>query len=405
MRGTKWLSQAVDKNDIESGVLNIIQAPVGSGKSFYALNGLNELASKNSKYLYVIDTVNGREQLLKESNTAAYSKAWEDNIAYEFLDGMESIDENKIVVLSYAKLGVLTKRIPHFFKKFEIVVCDELHSGIEMSEYSKGYKQYYNYAELAIQELKAAVKYTDIKVIALTATPNRVIEYFNGMVKYIPIDDDIRRFEEHDTIPYTNPNTILEMLINGDRGIIYTPFINDMKRIQELLTQKGFKAISIWSIHSKKTMTDEQRQAREYIIKNETFPPDIDILIINKSFETGINIRGDIDFIMIHSMTQDIQTQVRGRYRNDLPILFVYSNHLKSELQLLPKYIGRRLFKEDKSELCGELNVRNNQGKVMGWTTIKKMLENQGYRITDGRQSDKRYSIIWFTEKVDSDFN
>jgi ABC-type lipoprotein export system ATPase subunit len=64
-KGSKWLSQAIDINDIESGKLNIIQAPTGSGKSYFALNDLTKKASKNSRYLYLIDKRTPKNRLSK----------------------------------------------------------------------------------------------------------------------------------------------------------------------------------------------------------------------------------------------------------------------------------------------------------------------------------------------------
>jgi hypothetical protein len=172
-----------------------------------------------------------------------------------------------------------------------------------------------------------------------------------------------------------------------------------MERIEKALKQQGIKAISIWSIRNKKTMNTEQLKARKYVIENQSIPNDYDVLIINKSLETSVTIGGDIDFIIVHSRDADVQKQVRGRFRGDLRTLYVYSNSVDGELHILPKIIGKRLFKADTKALCEQLQIRDKQGRVVGWTTIKTMLENEGYSISGGRYRNKQFYIITVHEE------
>lgn len=37
-----------------------------------------------------------------------------------------------------------------------------------------------------------------------------------------------------------------------------------------------------------------------------------------------------------------------------------------------------------KEKLCSKLGLRNNRGEVMKWTSIKSVLINQGYSISEG---------------------
>ena len=60
MAGTKSISDLItDKKMIKPGSINIIDAPVSSGKTFFALNTLPEWAGNPEKILYLIDTTNG----------------------------------------------------------------------------------------------------------------------------------------------------------------------------------------------------------------------------------------------------------------------------------------------------------------------------------------------------------
>ena len=408
MTGKLWLSEAIDLNEIESGKMNIIEAPTGSGKTNFALaeNGLCKLASKNSKYLYVIDTINGREQILsKNNNTAPYGRSWEeylkngkqDVIVGEWLE--EEFDESKIVVITYAKFGALMKRVPNFGFNFDVILCDEIHSGVEMKNYNP---TDYNYALKAIERIKDIISINTVttKVVALTATPQRAETFFNGMIKHITVNPDIRRYEEFNTIRYTGLDYILKSLNAAHKGIIYTSRINKtngMIDIWEKLKQRGIKAIAIWSLDSKTNpMTDEQLRARNYLLANEAIPPEYNFLIINKSLETGINIdskKGKIDYILIHRDEKDVQIQARGRYRGDLDTQYLYSP--KGNLTIPDEYLNRPLSKEERNELCGILALKNKSYNEVGWQTVEKTLLAQGiYDVERKKYSGKWYRII-----------
>ena len=53
MKGTKYLSDAIHMNDIYSGMLNIVTAPVGCGKTYWALNVLSQTVSRPYKMVYL----------------------------------------------------------------------------------------------------------------------------------------------------------------------------------------------------------------------------------------------------------------------------------------------------------------------------------------------------------------
>ena len=60
MLGKKKLSDLItDPATIQAGRINIIEAPVSGGKTFFALNILPQWAGSPSKILYLIDTTNG----------------------------------------------------------------------------------------------------------------------------------------------------------------------------------------------------------------------------------------------------------------------------------------------------------------------------------------------------------
>lgn len=86
MKGSKWLAEAVHIETMQSGVLNLVHAPVGCGKTTWALNYLAQMVSNKNRMLYLIDTVNGREQLIKNKDTALYDRGWKERILNDMVD-------------------------------------------------------------------------------------------------------------------------------------------------------------------------------------------------------------------------------------------------------------------------------------------------------------------------------
>ena len=60
MKGTKYLSDAIHMNDIYSGMLNLVTAPVGCGKTYWALNVLSKTVSR--PYKMVLSNRYGKRQ-------------------------------------------------------------------------------------------------------------------------------------------------------------------------------------------------------------------------------------------------------------------------------------------------------------------------------------------------------
>lgn len=396
----KFLTDAIHMEDIKTGVVNVIKSPCGSGKSYFALNKLPETVSRNSKLLYVIDTINGREQKLKEKNTTPYGTGWEELIknGTQEWEGIgeapfDHYDEDKIVVITYAKFGVLANRYPNFGYQFEVIVCDELHSGVEMVNFKKD-QNGINYAKIAIDRLKEIVTRSQTtKVIALTATPTRAIKAFRGHINNIHVDEDVFRYLTNKIVTYRNIDIPLAE-VNGKRGIIYTAHIKDMIAIQERAAKMGIKAIAVWSIHNTEyPMTDEQLRVRDYILDKEELPPEYGAVIINKSNETAINIRGQVDYIIVHSQEADVREQARGRYRGNLDILYIYNTN--ADVVVPEEFLNRALSKEDRDTLCAILKLRNASGNQVKWNSTRVILEELGYEVTVlTRQSNKRYYEI-----------
>ena len=229
-------------------------------------------------------------------------------------------------------------------------------------------------------------------MIGLSATPRRA-EQLNCPFQYISVDEDVRRFEVNKIIPYTNPKLLLNELSPKEKGIVYIGHITKMKEFWEEATKLGFSAIAIWSVNNQDhPMTEEQHRAREYILAHSKLPPEYDLFIINASSETSINIFSKVDYIIIHTQEEEAQTQVRGRYRGDLDRLYLLD--YITIPQVPEEFLGQKLFKEDKQDLCKALCLRSKWKRTFKWNTVKLKLEEAGYFITEDRENSRRYSII-----------
>lgn len=387
MKGKKYLSEAVHMDEIEGGVLNLIKAPVGAGKTYWALNVLSQQVETRTEMLYLIDTVNGKAQIAKNSGIEAYQTSY-----LELLE--EDVyfwEDANIVLMTYAKFGAMVSEYKDYGNKFKIIVCDEIQNVIRFSYFGqkKEDKPLHEIAKKRLEEITQ--NNLETKVIGLSATPERAEKEFYAPYQYITVDEDVREYEEVKIRYYSNIEYLIENVPKEKIGLVYVAHVRKMKTLVEIAEKRGLRAVAIWSTNNDDKMTAEQLSARQYILDNEQLPPNYDIVIINASSETSINIRGQVDYIIIHTTEEEVRTQARGRYRSDLALLYLFDSE---SLEVPAEYMEKPLFKSDRDKLCAVLQAKDKWGKTVGWTTTKKKLEEEGYIITEGRTNNRRYYVI-----------
>ncbi len=390
MKGSKYLSELVDLNMLHKDKLNIIQAPTGSGKTFFALNTIPSLAKDPAHHVvFLIDTINGKEQILANYKAKAENWGWTCQVA----EGKEWFGEDieKIVVMTYAKFGVILDRYKDFQNKFSYIICDELHNLLRFQYFERRP----NTHSIAVDAIHRAVNNGKTTVIALTATPQNVINEFCDCYIDIPIDNGkIKRYETIETRSFSDINNLIAKLPPQKTGICYTDRINTMILLEEKAKQCGLSPISIWSTANiDHPLTKEQLSVRERIVDSFTLPPQYNLLIINDSLGTSIKIKSTVDYVIVNNSNQDIQTQVRGRVNNDLALLYLPDKTTSDEITVPDEFLGEMLFNKEKAALAQAINYRKN-GKQCKWPTIKKLLPEFDYTVTEGRKNDKRYAII-----------
>ena len=100
MKGSKYLSELVDCSMFQKGKLNLIEAPTGCGKTYFALKHIPSFV-KNPFYkvAFLIDTTNGKEQIMRKYHSAPATLDWQKSVETEMIN---FADEQRIVAMTYA---------------------------------------------------------------------------------------------------------------------------------------------------------------------------------------------------------------------------------------------------------------------------------------------------------------
>ena len=390
MTGTKYLSELVDCSALQKGKLNVIKAPTGSGKTYFALQHIPSLtADAVHEVVYLIDTINGKEQIVRNYNAISEYHRWSQEVEE---GGMWFDPQNEVVILTYAKFGYLITKYLDFYKKFRYIICDEIHNLLKFQHFSK----IPNYHSIARGALELAVKDSPATVIALTATPSTIKAAFNAPAVEIPIDQkELKQYEVKETVGYTNLDSVLSQIEVGTVGLCYISRIHNMIAFEQKAKEAGFSPVCIWSINNADhKMTAEQLEVRRSILEDWVIPPQYDLLIINSSSETSLKIKSPVDYVIVHSDNPDTQVQVRGRVNGDLQTLYLPTQGVPT-VTVPADFLGKHLFSEDRAKLSEILNLRDpSNNRRYKWPTVKNILIDNDYTITESRSGNLRYYII-----------
>lgn len=383
---TKFLAEdgLIDVNDFVTGKLNLIEAPCGAGKTTF----IEEVLWKEDWWgdlLYLIDSRNGRKAFNKRGKK--FNINWD--------TGEEYYTHENITAMTYAGFACLCLHNPdlHYWDgEGCVIVCDELQSAINWRHFTKDEIRLH---ELALKEIHQRIA-GEAKVIAISATTDKIRKEFKGKIKDIPIYGDVPRYTVQHEEKYNDINKVLDVLLADKKGMIYIPHISEMLKISQILTERNISNACIWSENNEKyTMDTNGIKARNSILENETIPDDVQVLIVNASCETGINIKSEVDYVVIHSSNKDTITQVIGRVRHDIETAYILSKNTDEITVVVPEeFLGHPLGKVDKDRLCQYLKLKNEKGRILKWTSLKEKLSNSGYKIISTKTNQKRFDMI-----------
>lgn len=376
MRGTKYLSELLPTDTIVNDNKNaFVVAPCGSGKTEFA----KRLMKQYNKCLYLVDT--------KRLRTAIQMELDKNNIT-------------NVDVMCYKTFGNRFNRLTDMtgeeLLKYDLIIGDEVHN---LYKYYKKYDynlDLYRAIELLMSE------HTTIKKVIMTATPSYIDMFLHLKSNLLDCyttydftdDKDIIRYEELYKDYITNYHQIQNILqinipkynLENKKFLIYTPKIETMKYLENVCKELNMRPICIWSEGNKKQeMTRRQYKFADNLLKTGLYYKDYNVLIINDSTETGVNIRDDVQYVIIDSDDPVTRTQVRNRVRHDVVLITLKSNGKRSEtpnkIELNDCWLNKPLTTEDKNKLCKELGLTDAKGRILMWRGVNDELTKKGYEI------------------------
>ena len=384
MIGTKYLGELLDEGKFElfKHKRELLIAPIGSGKTHMIISK----AHLFDNILYLCDTNALKEQVKNDLQKANITNVYVKTYA----------------ALCQKTLGSCDIR-SSYMKNFDLVVCDEIHNLIRYSAFSKE-------LNFVICLLFTDDIYYDGKTLMMTATP----QYIEELQRRYPIindyhtinlmdDPEIHRLTtfEFDTIRhYSQIEHVLRMIRDnkefeyGTKVLIYTSQVKTMLKIQEIMFNLELDSTVIHSMNHNREMSKETLERRKKILEEGIFEGDV--LIINSSMETGINLKAcnNFKYVIVNSSNIVEITQSRGRVRDDIKCLYTRIDEDRP-FSFVDEYIGVELIKEDFMALFKDLKDKNNNN--WGIKKIKRQLDENGYEVTQVRRSVNRKQSMYYT--------
>ena len=414
-----YVSDVVDMRDIKRGKLNLIYAPCGSGKTTFVEQTLKEPALRYSgkDLLYLAPTISLREAVERRGYMIE-AQDWAGRTIYEWR-------QEGITAMTYASFGAAIYRLrnegtykdANWWNGRAVICADELSQAIRQSNYPNNGPV--NFTKLALGELKRRIRNPTNVVVTIGATPKAAIEKFtmsfteegkryfdsskmeyfhNVKMSELPVG-----YSTREVVYYDDLDGLLASLDPSQRGLIYIGSIKSLLETECYFALRGIKAKAIYSWHNKKYKMDMERQKVAGILVNEEkLPDDVQVLLINAAYETGLNIRPErshLDYVIVHDSNPDVQIQARGRYRGDLDTAY-YKRPVGEKPvyvvndEVIAPYLERRLSSEDKRELSKALGFRGSNGQALSWTGTKRILIESGFVVEDKKSGSVRYTLI-----------
>lgn len=382
MKGNYYLNEYMlkYKKKYEYGMINYNNSHAGSGKSshIFADDGLifntfnfvkeetipeydslrvNKSYGKNlDKIIYITDNIMNKDSILSSYKNITkvldknfFRDAKEDDIILDFENWIKS--KGKVAVVTYAQFTKIMSKdyLRNFIYSYiNLLIMDEFHNLFDYSDRFDDREENLetNYKNI-IEHLYELSK--NCLLVCLSATPYYIENSIDKMNDNIRMSYNkvlnskdlelIYQYEENEINKTMYPvNFIKRICFKGLSGkaLIYTDKIETAKKYKELLCKYKYK---VEYICTQKKMNNDQQAIKKYILDNDgMLPKDLDILIINKAYDTGWNCKDEmVRTVIVDSYNPTIITQARNRVRHDVD-LFIFK--VKNEIEWIEeKYI------------------------------------------------------------------
>lgn len=417
MSDGNFISDVIEYDSFKLGKLNLILASCGSGKTTAAFKTIPQyLKVQPHRSLILINTVSGAEDFVNNDLAYFFDSDWD--------APFQSVPD-KPTVMTYALFGAKCKTQELSPMDYDYIVCDELHVLNKYIAMSRGklQKQYPQatpweindmlqmtcFTYIALEQIYQILKKQNTWVFALTATADQLYKYdlakLGNIINEVQFSQKLHAYEILYSFEYAEIEPILRAVLPENRKrIFYFNTIKELNKYKAILIECGRKAEAIWSLSANTPMQPHAITTREYVLSDHRFPDDVQDLLINSAYETAISIKDPlVKEAYIHTSNKDTREQARGRMRQDMEIVGYYNINKKKDLrkhekiqEQLDNYVN--LIPEEYFDIKLTTQMKEELIKLIGfpkkWTSLKKALINQGFKIEDKSAGNYRYSII-----------
>lgn len=231
----------------------------------------------------------------------------------------------------------------------KIIIIDEIHSIFAETIFSEELRQTLAFIE---------EYYADMIKIGLTATPQFLFDYIkNDKFKFSIIDKDLgAKYKVQNINAYIqgSAETILKQMkpqINHNNKVIY--YTQSATQCYKLSLAFGDNSAFLISDYNEskneegRLLVDimEEQGVKQYILDNEVFPADIDIIFINSACREGINIKDKaVNTVICEAVDLITIEQILGRIRKDIRDFMIVCNYrnferTKSNIEQAKKFL------------------------------------------------------------------
>lgn len=398
-----YLEEIIKIEKPKWGSNNLILAPVGSGKSTMIENCL--ISDTSGKMIWLVSNSALKEHIAPNDNEERKARAsigkakriYTTQNEAKYGDG-----DYEIHVMTYAEFG---KRIfldtdGNFTKNVKKIFCDEIHS----------LPTYFSYGQsctlgIAMQYLFS--KHENHQIFYFTATDENLLKLEKQHPKIFKCID-VFDYRNHKSI--RKFITLSEYKINhisqirphlrarkesftkrGYKGLAFSRLISTQEEIAKIAEEEGLTPIVLWSINNKdKQMNEHQIEIRDIIIRTGLIPEPYNLLIINTSMQEGWNLDDELVKLAIINTTNETEKiQSLGRIRRDIDVLIyrTYEEITFNEINVPESFLNVILTPEDKEDLCEIINLKDNNGRTLKWSAVKKILKDKNYEIENKQLS------------------
>lgn len=423
-----FLGELIKKDNPNFGANNLILAPTGSGKSHFIQEQLIPKYVKAGDLIYyLVSTTSLKRSVCPEDSVERRALAYPSlddegnevspqSLGFFTTGNKESFGDvdYRVHVMTYSEFGGLVTVVHDEAEKAPLIVCDEIHS-------APNYRSINNDPSLTLAIHYLFGKHEGQSIYYFTATSQKLKdleEITPTQLRFVETFDyrhhpNIRRYVWHERHLYNHIEQIRSYIrpwkeavdYRGYKTLAFTAQIRQMETMEKIFIDEGFTPLLLWSVNNPREMTSNQIKALDTLMLSGLIPEPYDVLIINGGLQEGWNLNDDmVRFAVINSTDETEVIQSIGRIRGDVTTLVQRTNELVVHQSIVfpEEFMEVSLTTDMKSDLCEYLDIKDNKGRQLKWTSIKKIAQEKGYEVLEGQKTikGKRQRVSTIRRKV-----